>query len=110
MPERRGRRSPPDNECPIVELPPEREDQHLELDRKRNGTPRRRLLRRHPLSFVVVLSIWVAALWKPLPIEAREAAPPSDSTYQRLSPEINVRLRELNEKLLRLWKLEALPQ
>jgi len=62
------------------------------------------------LSFVVVLFIWVAALWKPLPIEARQAAAPSDSIYLRLSPEINERLRELNEKLLRLWKLEARPQ
>jgi hypothetical protein len=62
------------------------------------------------LSFVVVLFIWVAALWKPLPVEARQAAPPSDSIYQRLSPEINERLRELNEKLLQLWKLEARPQ
>jgi hypothetical protein len=62
------------------------------------------------LSFIVVLFIWVAALWKPLPIEARQAAPPSDSIYQRVSPEINERLRELNEKLLRLWKLEARPQ
>ncbi len=62
------------------------------------------------LSFIVVVFIWVAALWKPLPIEARQAAPPSDSLYQRLSPEINERLRELNEKLLRLWKLEARPQ
>jgi hypothetical protein len=62
------------------------------------------------LSFIVVVFIWVAALWKPLPIEARQAAPPSDSIYQRVSPEINERLRELNEKLLRLWKLEAHPQ
>jgi hypothetical protein len=45
-----------------------------------------------------------------LPIETRQAAPPSDSIYQRVSPEINERLRELNEKLLRLWKLEARPQ
>jgi hypothetical protein len=62
------------------------------------------------LSFIGVLFIWVAALWKPLPIENRRAAAPSDSIYQRLSPEINERLRELNEKLLRLWKLEARPQ
>jgi hypothetical protein len=62
------------------------------------------------LSFIVVLFIWVAALWKPLPIEARQAPPPSDSTYQRLSPQINERLRGLNEKLLQLWKLEARPQ
>jgi len=62
------------------------------------------------LSFIVVLFIWVVALWKPLPIEARQAAPPSQSVYQRLSPEINERLRELNERLLRLWKLEARTQ
>jgi hypothetical protein len=62
------------------------------------------------LSFLVVLFIWVAALSKPLPVEARQAAPPLNSLYQRLSPEINERLRELNEKLLRLWKLEARPQ
>jgi hypothetical protein len=31
-----------------------------------------------------------------------------DDDYQRLSPEINEDLRRLNEKLLRLWKLEAL--
>jgi hypothetical protein len=62
------------------------------------------------LSFIMVLFIWVAALWKPLPVDARQAPPPSDSIYQRLSPEINERLRELNEKLLRLWKMEARPQ
>jgi hypothetical protein len=62
------------------------------------------------LAFIVVLFIWVAAVWKPLPVEARQAVPPSDSIYQRLSPEINERLRELNEKLLQLWKLEARPQ
>jgi hypothetical protein len=62
------------------------------------------------VSFLVVLFIWVAALWKPLPVEARQAAPSSDSVYQRLSPEINERLRELNAKLLQLWKLEARPQ
>src|ERR1700722_5196634 len=62
------------------------------------------------LSFLVVLFIWVAALWKPLPIEVGQAAPSSDSIYKRLSPEINERLRELNEKLLQLWKLEARPQ
>ncbi|MGB9465960.1 MAG: hypothetical protein WBR10_12690 [Candidatus Acidiferrum sp.] len=59
------------------------------------------------LSFLLMVGIDVAALWKPLPLDNRQAAPPSDSTYQRLSPEINEQLRELNEKLLRLWKLEA---
>jgi hypothetical protein len=62
------------------------------------------------LSFIVALSIWAAALWQPFPVEARPRTPPSDSIHQRLSPEINERLRELNEKLLRLWKMEARPQ
>ncbi len=62
------------------------------------------------LSFIVVLFVWAAALWQPLPVEARPLGPPSDSIHQRLSPEINKRLRELNEKLLSLWKLEARPQ
>jgi hypothetical protein len=34
----------PDGERPIVKLPPEREDQHLKLDRKRKDTPRKGLL------------------------------------------------------------------
>jgi hypothetical protein len=59
-------------------------------------------------SFIVVQTIWAVALRKPLPIEKRRDAPPLDSDYQRLSPEINEDLRRLNEKLLRLWKLEAL--
>jgi hypothetical protein len=61
------------------------------------------------VSFLAVEIVWVAALWKPLPVEARPV-PPSDSVYEQLSPEINERLRELNEKLLRLWKMEARPQ
>jgi len=62
------------------------------------------------LSFIVVLFIWAAALWAPLPAEVRPSTPSSDSIHRLLSPEINERLRELNEKLLRLWKLEARPQ
>jgi hypothetical protein len=61
------------------------------------------------ISFVVALVIWAVALRKPLPAENRQIASLSDSSYQQLSPEINQRLRELNEKLLRLWKLEARP-
>jgi hypothetical protein len=60
-------------------------------------------------SFVIVLVIWAVALRKPFPVENRQTASPSDSSYQRLSPEINMRLRELNEKLLRIWKPEARP-
>jgi hypothetical protein len=61
-------------------------------------------------SFVVALVVWAAALRKPLPVEDRRLASTSDADYQRLSPEINEDLRRLNEKLLRLWKLEAREQ
>jgi hypothetical protein len=58
-------------------------------------------------SFVLMIGIDIVALYKPLPCDKRQIPPPSDSSYQQLSPEINDRLRELNEKLLRLWKLET---
>jgi len=61
------------------------------------------------LSFVLVQIMWMAALRKPLPVENRQLSSLSDADYQRLSPEINEHLRLLNEKLLRLWKLEARP-
>lgn len=61
-------------------------------------------------SFLAVTAIWAVALRKPLPVDKRKTDPPPDSDYQRLSPEINEDLRRLNEKLLRLWKPEALPQ
>ena len=61
------------------------------------------------LSFLVVVCIWMAALWKPLPVEVPRLALSSDSEYQQLSPQINEQFRLLNEKLLRLWKWEARP-
>jgi len=62
------------------------------------------------LSFLAALILWVVALRKLFPVDDRNPASPTDSDYQRLSPEINERLRELNEKLLRLWKMEARPE
>ncbi len=59
------------------------------------------------LSFVLALVTWAIAARKPFPAENRQISSLSDSTYQRLSPEINEQLRLLNEKLLRIWKLEA---
>jgi hypothetical protein len=61
------------------------------------------------LSFVIVLVIWAVALRKPLPQEERNLLSPVGLGYQELSPEINEQLRLLNEKLIRLWKLEARP-
>jgi hypothetical protein len=60
--------------------------------------------------FIVTLVVWAVALRKALPVEDRKPASPSDADYQRLSPEINENLRRLNEKLLRLWKLEGREQ
>ncbi|HEY6387362.1 MAG TPA: hypothetical protein VIX91_16940 [Candidatus Acidoferrum sp.] len=61
-------------------------------------------------SFLIVQVVWAAALRKPLPVEDRRSASSSDSDYQRLSPEMNEDLRRLNEKLLRLRKLEVSQQ
>ncbi|MGB2624228.1 MAG: hypothetical protein WA857_02120 [Candidatus Acidiferrum sp.] len=58
-------------------------------------------------SFLFALTAWAIAVRKPFPAEDRQISSLSDSTYQRLSPEINDQLRLLNEKLLRIWKLEA---
>jgi hypothetical protein len=60
-------------------------------------------------SFVAGQALWMVALWKPLPADERKAPPRMDSTYQNLSPSIDEKLRDINEKLLRLWKLEARP-
>lgn len=61
------------------------------------------------LSFSGVQIAWAAALRKPLPEQKKQPVLASDAIYQRLSPEINHRLSELNERLLRLWNLEARP-
>lgn len=62
------------------------------------------------ISFIIVQVIWIAALRRPLPVENAQAVSLPDSTYQQLSPEINEQLRQLNEKLLQLWKLEVRPR
>lgn len=59
------------------------------------------------LSFLTSLGIWIVALRKALPAEDRPAAALTDAAYARLSPEINENLVSLNEKLMRLWKMEA---
>lgn len=59
------------------------------------------------LSFVTSLGIWIVALRKALPAEDRQVPGFTDSAYARLSPEINGQLSLLNEKLMRLWKMEA---
>jgi membrane fusion protein (multidrug efflux system) len=51
----------PSGERRIVELPPDREDQRLEPDRKRETKPRRGLLRRHLFAFAVGLPLFTGA-------------------------------------------------
>ena len=58
----------------------------------------------HEISFNVATMFWVVALWKPLP--ARQPAPVllAPGEYERLAPQMTVRLRELNTRLLEMWK------
>jgi len=51
----------PVGERRVVEMPPEREDQHLEPDRKGKDQPRKGLVRRHLFAFAVGLLFTVAA-------------------------------------------------
>jgi hypothetical protein len=59
------------------------------------------------VSFAVVQVVWAVALRKPLPAEENQHVLLPASIYQQLSPEINQRLRSLNEQLIQFWKPEA---
>lgn len=56
------------------------------------------------VSFNVATIFWLVALWKPLP--ARQPAPVllAPGEYDRLAPQMTLRLRELNTRLLEMWK------
>ena len=59
------------------------------------------------LAFFASLSLWSWALRKQVTVaSAKESLLPL-GVYQSLTPEINVRLRGLNEQLCRLWKPEV---
>ncbi|HLJ42134.1 MAG TPA: hypothetical protein VKT50_11660 [Candidatus Acidoferrales bacterium] len=55
-------------------------------------------------SFNIATIFWLVALWKPLP--ARQPAPVllGPGEYDRLAPQMTLRLRELNSRLLEMWK------
>src|SRR5487761_178767 len=55
-------------------------------------------------SFNIATIFWLVALWKPLP--ARRPAPVllAHGEYDHLAPQMTVRLRELNTRLLEMWK------
>lgn len=56
------------------------------------------------VSFNIATVFWLVALWKPLP--AGQPAPVllSRGEYEALAPEVTLRLRELNARLLEMWK------
>jgi hypothetical protein len=59
------------------------------------------------VSFAVVQVVWAVALRKPLPAEEKQLALLPAALYQQISPQINQRLRLINEQLVEFWKPEA---
>jgi hypothetical protein len=55
-------------------------------------------------SFGIALVMWSFALWKPLPATQPRPVLLSHSEYENLSPLVTTRLRELNTRLLGMWK------
>lgn len=55
-------------------------------------------------SFNVALILWAIALWKPLPVTEKAPALLSRNEYETLSPLVTARLRDLNVRLLEMWK------
>lgn len=59
------------------------------------------------VAFVATLLLWCWALRRTLPKNALEPELVSQGVYQVLSPEINARLKGLNEQLSHFWRAEA---
>lgn len=55
-------------------------------------------------SFNVALILWIVALWKPLPAVAKAPVLWNRNEYETLSPLVTARLRDLNVRLLEMWK------
>jgi len=58
-------------------------------------------------AYLPCLLVWSWALRKTIPGPAVAPALLSRSVYHKISPEINARLRALNEQLIQFWRLEA---
>ena len=56
------------------------------------------------VSFDVAMIMWVVALWKPLPAIQPSRVLLGQEEYDRLSPQVTAQLRELNTRLLEMWK------
>lgn len=55
-------------------------------------------------SFDIALVMWLVALWKPLPAMRPKRARWTRAEYETLSPQVTAQLRELNTRLLEMWK------
>lgn len=58
------------------------------------------------LTFFVSTTLWIRALWSPVPKTVSRGAMLPSEFYKALSPEINLRLRVLDQQLSSLWKAE----
>jgi hypothetical protein len=59
------------------------------------------------VAFLACLLVWSWAFRKAAPQAAADPLLLDRSVYLRLIPEVNWRLRALNEQLIRFWRLEA---
>jgi len=59
------------------------------------------------VAFLACLLVWTWALRKSIPRPVLNPMLLPGSVYRQLSPEINLRLRLLNERLCQFWKIEA---
>ena len=55
-------------------------------------------------SFDIALLMWLVAVWRPLPAMQHTRALLGQDEYDRLSPQVTAQLRELNTRLLEMWK------
>lgn len=55
-------------------------------------------------SFDVTLILWFMAVRKPLPIRKPRRVSLQDDIYEEVAPQLTTRLRELNARLLEIWK------
>ncbi len=56
------------------------------------------------LSFEIAIVVWCLALWKPLPAERPAPVLLSQQVYDELTPQVNYRLRMLNQRLLEILR------
>jgi hypothetical protein len=59
------------------------------------------------LIFFTVLVIWIVALRHPVRVTAQPRTPTSGGAYEQLAPQLNTRLRELNDMLRKFFRKQA---